>query len=126
MTQIDYLRIYADADGVSHFETQSVELESKHYAPPAAPLFTSALAPANNSVFLELPVGWYGDWHPTPVRQWLILMTGECEFEVGDGSRCRKKAGDVVLLDDTTGKGHCTRVLGDGAVRIAAIHLEPI
>jgi hypothetical protein len=123
MTQIDYLRIYADADGCSHFETKSLEMASTNYAPPAAPLFTSALAPANNSVFLELPVGWYGDWHPTPVSQWLILMTGECEFEVGDGSRCRKKAGEVVRLDDTTGRGHCTTVTSDVPVRIAAIHL---
>lgn len=126
MTRIDYLRIYADSDGCSHFETNSIEMESKNYAPPAAPLFTSALEPANHTLFLELPVGWYGDWHPTPVRQWLILMSGECEFEAGDGSRCRRQAGEVVMLDDTTGKGHCTTVVGDVAVRIAAIHLEPI
>ena len=122
MTTIDYLRIFSDAEGCSHFETHSIDLESKNYAPPASPLFTSAMEPATNSVFLELPVGWYGDWHPTPVRQWLILMTGECEFEAGDGARHRRKAGEVVMLDDTTGKGHRTRVLGDIPVRIAAIH----
>jgi hypothetical protein len=27
------------------------------------------------------------------------------------------------MLDDTTGAGHQTRVLGDKAVRIAAVHL---
>jgi hypothetical protein len=75
------------------------------------------------TTFLELPVGWYGDWYPTPVRQWLILMTGECEFEAGDSEKMIRKAGDVVLLDDTTGKGHQTKVLGDVPVRIAAIHL---
>ena len=85
---------------------------------------TSALEPADNSLFLELPVGWYGDWHPTPVRQWLILMTGMCEFEAGDGDKAIRKAGDVVMLDDTTGKGHQTRVLGDESVRIAAIHFS--
>ena len=126
MTHVDYLRIYADADGCSHFETQAIELEPNDYAPPAPPLYTSVLEPANNRVFLELPVGWYGDWHPTPVRQWLILMTGACEFEAGDGSRCRRSAGEVVMLDDTTGKGHRTAVIGDVPVRIAAIHLEPI
>jgi len=126
MTHVDYLRIYADPEGCSHFENKSIELESKNYAPPAAPLYISALEPANNSLFLELPVGWFGDWHPTPVRQWLILMTGECEFEVGNGSRCRKKAGEVVMLDDTTGKGHRTTVVGDMPVRIAAIHVKTI
>jgi hypothetical protein len=49
-------------------------------------------------------------------------MSGECEFEAGDGDRLIRKAGDVVLLDDTSGKGHQTQVLGNVAVRIAAIH----
>ena len=124
MHTIDYLRIYNDSEGCSHFETLSVDLKQKDYAPPAAPLFTSALQSAEASIFLELPVGWYGDWHPTPVRQWLIIMTGECEFETGDGERCHKKAGDVVMLDDTVGKGHRTRVIGDGPMKIAAIHFK--
>jgi hypothetical protein len=122
MRQIEYVRIYADSDGCSHFEVKNINLESKDYAPPAPPLNTSVAEAANQSVFLELPVGWYGDWHPTPVRQWLIVMSGECEFEAGDGDRLIRKAGDVVLLDDTSGKGHQTQVLGNVAVRIAAIH----
>ena len=124
MGDIEYLRIYSDEEGCSHFDKHTVELEAKDYAPPAPPLNTSKIEPANHSVFLELPIGWYGDWHPTPVRQWLILMTGECEFEAGDGERAVCKAGDVVMLDDTTGKGHQTKVLGDKAVKIAAIHFS--
>ena len=124
MGDIEYLRIYSDEEGCSHFEIKHVELKVKDYAPPAPPLNTSTLEPANYSVFLELPVGWYGDWHPTPVRQWLILMTGECEFEAGDGERAICKSGDVVLLDDINGKGHQTKVLGSKAVKMAAIHLS--
>lgn len=124
MSSIEYLRIYSDADGCSHFEINTVGLKSKDYAPPAPPLNTSTLESADKSVFLELPVGWYGDWHPTPVRQWLILMSGACEFEAGDGERLIRKAGDVVLLDDTRGRGHQTEVLGNVAVRIAAIHFS--
>jgi hypothetical protein len=124
MSNIEYLRIFADEDGCSHFDTKSINLEAKDYAPPAPALNTSPLEPADNSVFLELPIGWYGDWHPTPVRQWLILMTGKCEFEAGDGSFTTRKAGDVVLLEDTTGKGHQTSVIGDAPVRIAAIHFS--
>ena len=51
-------------------------------------------------------------------------MTGACEFEAGNGERTVRKAGDVVLLDDTIGKGHQTKVLGDVAVKIAAIHIS--
>jgi len=124
LSSIEYLRIFADEEGCSHFETKTVDLEAKNYAPPAPSLNTSLMESADNSVFLELPVGWYGEWHPTPVRQWLILMTGMCEFETGDGERVIRKAGDVVMLDDLTGKGHQTKVLDDESVRIAAIHFS--
>jgi quercetin dioxygenase-like cupin family protein len=123
MSEIGYLRIFADGNGCSHFEKKSVALASRDYAPPAPPLNTSESVSADKTLFLELPVGWYGDWHPTPVRQWLIIMTGKCEFEAGDGERIVCRAGDVVLLDDTTGRGHQTKVIGDNAVRIAAVHL---
>jgi hypothetical protein len=99
-------------------------LEAKDYAPPAPSLNTSSFESANNSIFLELPGGWYGVWHPTPVRQWLILMTGSCEFEAGDGERVTRKAGGVVLLGGMAGKGHQAKVLGNESVRIAAIHFS--
>ena len=99
-------------------------MNSNDYAPPAPVLNTSDLGSADNCVFLELPVGWYGDWHPTPVRQWLVLMSGECEFETGDGEKEIRKAGDLVLLDDTSGKGHQTKVLGDTSVQITAVHFS--
>ena len=124
MNSIEYLRIFSDDGDCSHFETLKIELASNDYAPPAVPLNTSAAETARKVLFLELPAGWFGDWHPTPVRQWLIFMTGQCEFEAGDGERRTSKAGDAVLLEDTTGKGHRTRVLGDEAVRIAAVHLD--
>jgi len=123
MNGIEYLRIFSDPEGCSHFETLHIEMEINDYAPPALPLITSSPQPSRNIVFLELPVGWFGKWHPTPVRQWLILMTGECEFEAGDGERLRRKTGDIVLLDDTTGKGHQTRVISDVPMRITAIHI---
>ena len=124
MSTLEYLRIYADDNGCSHFETKRMNLEARDYAPPAPALNTSTLESADNYTFLELPVGWYGEWHPTPVRQWLIFMTGACEFEAGDGERAVSKAGDVVMLDDTSGQGHQTRVIGDEPVRIAAIHFS--
>ena len=124
MNRIEYLRIYADDHGCSHFEIGKTNLSSSNYAPPAPNLNTSILEDADKYVFLELPVGWYGKWHPTPVRQWLALMSGACEFEAGDGEKTTRKAGDFVFLDDTTGKGHQTRVIGEDPVRILAVHVS--
>lgn len=124
LNDIEYLRIFSDDEGCSHFETLTVDMAVKNYAPPAPSLYTSKASQADCNLFLELPVGWFGNWHPTPVRQWLIIMTGQCTFEAGDGELVTRKAGDVVMLDDTTGKGHQTTVIGDVAVRMAAIHFS--
>ncbi|NNF47829.1 MAG: cupin domain-containing protein [Desulfofustis sp.] len=121
---IEYIRIFSDAEGCSHFEIKKIELTSNNYAPPALPLYTSSPESTNSLVFLELPKDWFGEWHPTPVRQWLILMTGEVEIETGNGNKFISRAGDVVLLDDTTGKGHQSRALGNEPVRIAALHFS--
>jgi len=63
----------SDPGGPSHYETLNIELRTNDYAPPATPLKTSAVETAWAMVFLELPVNWFGDWHPPPVRQWLIF-----------------------------------------------------
>ena len=81
------------------FPGKKIGLDLKSYASPAPPLYTSIIEPADNMVLLEVPVGWYGDWHPTPEKQWPILMTGECEFKAGNGEKTIRKADDVVLLD---------------------------
>ena len=123
MNQFEYLRIFTDENDCSHFEAVGVSLSSTDYAPPASNLYTSSVENADKYLFLDLPVGWYGKWHPTPVRQWLALLSGECEFETGDGEKRIIKAGDIVLLEDTSGKGHQTKVLGNTSVRILAVHL---
>lgn len=122
MSQIEYLRIYTDENDCSHFEEVKVSLSSTNYAPPAPNLNTSTIEDAHKYVFLDLPVGWFGDWHPTPVRQWIAVMSGECEIETGDGEKKILKAGDLLLLDDTSGKGHQSKVLGNVSVRILAVH----
>ncbi len=39
-------------------------------------------------------------------------MTGALEVEISNGSRRRIGPGDLVFLEDVTGKGHVTRPLG--------------
>jgi hypothetical protein len=61
LSSIEYLRIFPDKEGCSHFETIRIDLVAKDYAPPALSLNTSNMESADNSAFLELPIGWYGD-----------------------------------------------------------------
>jgi quercetin dioxygenase-like cupin family protein len=75
-------------------------------------------------LFVRLPVGWSGDWHPAPKRQFGILIEGELEVTASDGEVRTFKAGDVRLLEDTSGKGHQTKVLGDRDVLNTIIQLD--
>ena len=118
-----YTRIYADADGESHFEDVEVELQKVNYAPPAPALYLSELFPATQYAFLHQPAGWFGDWHPSPRKQYICLLAGEQEVETSDGEKRIVGQGDVVFLDDTTGKGHVSRVIGSTDSMAVTIHL---
>ena len=78
---------------------------------------------AERVVFSQFPAGWVGDWHPAPRLQFFIQLSGELEVEVGDGEVRRFSAGCVVLLEDTSGKGHITRVVGDTGVEAVFVQL---
>lgn len=119
-----YVRIYADANGESHFEDVEVELTPVDFAPPAPPMNLSAFTPATKFGFVSAPLGWYGDWHPTPRQQIFFSLSGEIEAEVSDGEKRRLGPGSVTLLEDTTGKGHTTRVVGTADVLLAVVQLE--
>jgi quercetin dioxygenase-like cupin family protein len=111
---VTYRRIYADAQGGSHFDTVNVEQNLAQGAPPAAPFYVSGDHPASKYRFYTFQPGWFGDWHPCPTRQFLSLMSGEVEMETTDGSVQRLRPGDLILLEDTSGRGHVTRNIGDG------------
>jgi hypothetical protein len=41
----------------------------------------------------------------------VITLAGQVEIGIGDGTVRRFGAGDVMLADDLTGRGHTTRVV---------------
>jgi hypothetical protein len=110
---VNYVRIYADESGDTHFDDAAVELALAGFAPPAPPLLLSDVMPATGCLFISFPVGWIGEWHPTPRRQLLLFLAGEVEAEVGDGERRRFGTGSAVLLEDLSGKGHRSWTVGD-------------
>lgn len=114
ITLVSYHRIFADGQGGSHFDTVRVGQTLAAGAPPAAPFYVSADSPAAKYRFYTFQPGWVGDWHPCPARQFLALMSGSVEMETTDGTIRRLGPGDLVLLEDTTGKGHVTRNTGNG------------
>ena len=106
-------RLYTGSDGQSHVE--SINL-------PTHPEWTKGLATTQIS-FREDPVGRYLDWHPAPRRQFVIILSGQLEIGCGDGSKHLFGPGDARLVEDTTGKGHTTRQLGNEPCITATIPL---
>jgi hypothetical protein len=119
-----YTIIYSDEEGESHFNEEEIELESIEYAPPAPPLLMSKIMPAKQYAFSKFNSGWYGDWHPTPLRQIYFILSGTLERTVSDGERRLFGPGSIVLLEDTTGKGHRTKVIGPDDVTAVLVQLE--
>ncbi len=102
-----YVRMFADDDGESHFEDVEVEFSDLDYAPPAPPLEMSDFRKASQTVFMRMPPGWEGDtFHHTPTRQWAVIVSGRVLGTTSDGETRVFEPGDVLLMEDTHGKGH--------------------
>ena len=114
ISTVSYHRIYSDAHGESHFDRVTVEQSLVQAAPPAAPFYVSKDGSASKYRFYTFEPGWIGELHPAPTRQFLALMSGRVEMETTDGKARRLGPGDLVLLEDTSGKGHVTRNIGEG------------
>jgi quercetin dioxygenase-like cupin family protein len=97
------LRIYTGDDHESHFEDLDIPLNEGPYGS------ISSTVRVKGVNFRETPAGATLDFHNAPQRQFVITLTGAVEIEVGDGTKRRLDAGDILLADDTTGHGHITR-----------------
>lgn len=113
-----FTRIVTDSAGESHFDEIDVPMAEVEFAPPAPPLMLSQPMDAERTLLCTIPPGWFGDWHPAPQRQIAVVLGGRVEVGVSDGESRVFGPGDAVLLEDVSGRGHTTRVLGDEDFRL--------
>jgi hypothetical protein len=113
MPNYSYVRIYADSEGESHFEDVVGDMVPTDFAPPAPPTHTGGAHDVTQSFFWSAPAGWDGEWHPTPARQFLVILKGLFTVQVSDGEIRTINPGDVLLVEDTTGKGHYSTTPAD-------------
>ena len=97
------VRVFTDAEGESHFEDRELPLADVDYGRASQQLTAFTVT------FRETPAGGKLDFHNPPKRQFIIFLKGEAELEASDGSTRRLGPGDVLLADDTTGRGHRLR-----------------
>jgi quercetin dioxygenase-like cupin family protein len=95
-------RIYTGPDGQSHAEEIEMKLTNG----------TSEMMKVTGVQFRRTPAGNFSDWHRGPRRQYVITLSGRGEIEVAGGKKIALEPGRIELIEDTTGKGHTTRVVG--------------
>ncbi len=116
---LHYVHLYSDAEGVSHFRDEELALhssgpaagDSRALSAPEA-LISYQLSDAPGATLLLLKRGATEDWHRAPRRMYLIVVQGMSEVTASDGEVRRFGLGTLLLMDDTTGKGHITRAVG--------------
>ena len=99
-------RIFSGDDGESHFEDVEIPLTELGDIGRL-----SRLQPATGVVFREVDADYHFDFHTAPRRQYVINLDAAVEIEVGDGTVRRLEAGEILLAEDTTGRGHISRAV---------------
>ena len=107
-------RIYTGDDNQTHFQ----DLPDLFECIGPTEMVSGQLA---TGIVLGLYTHTFFDWHNVPQRRYVIILSGELEIEIGDGSKRRFSAGDMLLEEDTSGQGHITR--GFGERRLVTISL---
>ncbi len=102
--ELKVTRLYSGPDGESHFEDIEIPLEDKGNF-----TFGSELMKATGIRFTVRNAITESEWHNVPHRQFVITFEGEMEIEVGDGTKRRFGSSDILLAEDTTGRGHISR-----------------
>ncbi|WP_207433816.1 hypothetical protein [Sabulibacter ruber] len=113
-------RVYADGNGDSHFEEISKPLRSAGEIG-----FLSEAEEVEHLTFRQVVPTYDYDFHTAPARQYIILLDGEIEIETSLGDKRRFRGGDVLLVEDTTGKGHRTRNLRPEIRQSIFVTLKP-
>ena len=104
------LRIYATADGESHFDEVEIPTSARQIHPGVAAFEVSAGYPATRIRLTRVPSGaGQVDWHTVPERVLTVRLDGAAEYQTSDGDERHVPAGGFILFEDTHGKGHRSR-----------------
>jgi hypothetical protein len=116
-----YIRLFADDAGESHFEDVVIEFTNSDYTSSAPPLGLSPVSTATQFGFMSAPAGWGSDWHASSARNFFVVINGEWEVTASDGETRRFGPQSLLLVEDTTGKGHRSRVVSASVAAIVQL-----
>ena len=112
-------RIYTGNDGESHFEDMDIPLGR-----PNSSDRRSELVKTTGIIFRETGSDYDLDFHNAPRRQFVINLEGSVEIVIGDGSSRILGPGEILLAEDTTGRGHISRAVNNQSRKSIFVTLD--
>jgi len=105
--EMKMVRVYTGADGEAHLEERVLDFTEGDG-------LRTSLEQATGVMFAQRNAGTFADFHTAPRFQYVFYLTCAVEIDCGNGERVTLDSGDVLQEEDTSGRGHTTRVLKDG------------
>ena len=99
--------LYTDANGESHFRDIEVDWAEERRGSKL-----SKRMPATGIIFRETSADYDVDWHPAPRSQYIVNLDAGVQITASDGESRVIGAGEIILVEDITGKGHLSKGLG--------------
>jgi quercetin dioxygenase-like cupin family protein len=108
-----YTRVYTGPDGETHFEDAETAGETTKALESDLVGTVSETFPVTGVYFREVHEESSPVPHNAPHPLFIVGLRGTFSVEVSDGETRVFPPGSVLLVEDTTGKGHTTRRVGD-------------
>jgi sugar (glycoside-pentoside-hexuronide) transporter len=115
-TKLMIKRVFTRADGLSTMD----EVELPRVSGGDGRSVSTRLYATDLEMGISSP-GTFIDWHGVTTPRLLMVLEGELEIELGDGTKQILRPGNIVLVMDT-GRGHTSRSVG--AVPVSALTLR--
>ena len=112
-------KVYSDENGDSRFEDVDIELfDNGEIGRLSKNIDVKSLQ------FRKVSPNYDYDFHHAPQKQYIVLLDGGVEITTSLGETRQFQTGEILLMEDTTGKGHKTRYLERRERTSIFIHLK--
>ncbi|WP_343609338.1 hypothetical protein [Chryseobacterium oranimense] len=111
-------RIFSDINGESHFEDIEIPLTDQGDIG-----FLSDDINVKKLQFRKVSAEYDYDFHHAPQRQYIVLLDGGVEIQTSLGEIRQFQTGEILLVEDISGKGHKTKNLEKKERTSIFIHL---
>ena len=113
-----FLRLSSDEGGDARFSEWRPTLRPEH--PGQHELSVASPLAASSAVVVRAPAGGGHPQQPEASRQLVVLLSGSLDITASGETRTLT-AGDVVLVEDTSGRGHSSATRDGGIALMIAL-----